>query len=143
MSQGFSSVQSLSCVRLFATPWTAACQASLSITNPRSLPKLMTTESVMPPNHLIFCRPLLLLPPIFPSIRVFSSCPVQFISVAQWCPTLSNPMNHSMPGLPVHHHLPKLAETHVHRADDAIQPSYPLSPSPPAFNLVQYQGLFQ
>ena len=69
----FSSVQSLSCVRLFATPWTSARQASLSITNSWSLPKLMSTESVMPSNHLILCRPLLLLPSILPSIRVFSN----------------------------------------------------------------------
>ena len=69
----FSSVQSLSRVRLFATPWTAACQASLSITSCRSLPKLMSIKSVMPSNHLILCRPLLLLPSIFPSIRVFSN----------------------------------------------------------------------
>ena len=69
----FSSVQSLSCVHLFATPWTAAPQASLSFTNSWSLLKLMSIKSVMPPNHLILCRPLLLLPPIFPSIRVFSN----------------------------------------------------------------------
>ena len=69
----FSSVQSLTCVRLFATPWTAACQASLSISNSRSLLKLMSIESVMPSNHLILCHPLLLPPAIFPSIRVFSS----------------------------------------------------------------------
>ena len=69
----FSSVQSLSCVRLFVTPWTAARQASLSITNSQSLLKLMSIESVMPPNHLILCRPLLLPPSILPSIRVFSS----------------------------------------------------------------------
>ena len=69
----FSSVQSLSCVRLFATPWTAACQASLSITNSRNLLKLMSFESVMPSNHLILCYPLLLLPSIFSSIRVFSN----------------------------------------------------------------------
>ena len=68
----FSSVQSLSHVRLFATPWTAARQASLSITNSQSLPRLVSIESVMPSNHLIFCHPLLLLPSIFPSIRVFS-----------------------------------------------------------------------
>ena len=68
-----SSVQSLSCVRLFATPWTAARQASLSNTNSRSPPKPMSIESVMPSNHLILCHPLLLLPSIFPSIRVFSS----------------------------------------------------------------------
>ena len=68
-----SSVQSLSHVRLFVTPWIAACQASLSITNSRSLLKLMPIESVMPSNHLILCCPLLLLPSIFPSIRVFSN----------------------------------------------------------------------
>ena len=68
-----SSVQSLSRVRLFATPWIAARQASLSITNSQSLLKLMSIESVMPSSYLIFCRPLLLLPPIPPSIRVFSS----------------------------------------------------------------------
>ena len=65
------SVQSLSHVWLFATPWTAACQASLSITNSQSLLKLMSIKSVMPSNHLILCPPLLLLPSIFPSIRVF------------------------------------------------------------------------
>ena len=69
----FSSVQSLSRVQLFATPWTAAHQASLSITNSRSLLKLMSIESVMPSNHLILCHPLLLLPSIFPNIRVFSN----------------------------------------------------------------------
>ena len=69
----FSSVQSLSRVRLFATPWIAACQASLSITNSRSLPKLMSFKSVMPSSHLILCHPLLLLSPIPPSIRVFSN----------------------------------------------------------------------
>ena len=67
----FSSVQSLSCVRPFATPWTAARRASQSITNSRGLLKLMSIESVMPNNHLILCCPLLLPPSIFPSIRVF------------------------------------------------------------------------
>ena len=69
----FSSVQSLSHVQLFATPWTAARQASLSITNSWSLLKLMSIESVMPSNHLILCHPFLLLTSIFPSIRVFSN----------------------------------------------------------------------
>ena len=69
----FSSVQSLSCVRLFVTPWIAANKASLSITNSWSLLKLMPIESVMPSSHLILCCPLLLLPPIPPSIRVFSN----------------------------------------------------------------------
>ena len=72
MLRKFSSVQSLSCVRLFETPWTTAHQASLSFTNSRSLLKLISTESVMPSNHLILCHPLLFLPSIFPSIRVFS-----------------------------------------------------------------------
>ena len=69
----FNSVQSLSRVRLFATPWIAAHQASLSIINSQSLPKPMSIESVMPSNHLILCHPLLLLPSIFPSTRVFSN----------------------------------------------------------------------
>ena len=69
----FSSVQSLSHVQPFATPWIAACQASLSITNSWSLLKLMSVKSVMPPNCFILCRPLLLLPPVPPSIRVFSN----------------------------------------------------------------------
>ena len=69
----FSSVQSLSCVRLIVTPWIAAHQASLSITNSQSSLKLMSIKSVMPSSHLILCCPLLLLPPIPPSIRVFSS----------------------------------------------------------------------
>ena len=69
----FSSVQLLSHVWLFAIPWTAVRQASLSITNSQSSPKLISIESVMPSNHFILCRPLLLLPSIFPSIRVFSN----------------------------------------------------------------------
>ena len=66
-------VQSLSCIWLFAIPWTTACQASLSITNSWSSPKPVSIESMMPSNYLILCRPLLLLPSIFPSIRVFSN----------------------------------------------------------------------
>ena len=69
---GLCTVQ-LICVQLFATPWTAACQASLSITNSWSLLKPMSIESVMPSNHLILCHPLLLPPSVFPCIRVFSS----------------------------------------------------------------------
>ena len=76
------------------------------------------------------------------SSLAFSS--VQFSSVAQPCPTLCNPMNRSTPGLPVHHHLPEVTQTHVHRVSDAIQPSHPLSsPSPPAPNPSQHQSLFQ
>jgi len=73
LSVQFSSVQLLSCVWLFSTPWTAAHQASLAINNSWSPLKLMSIESVMPTNHLILCHPFLLLPSIFPSIRVFSS----------------------------------------------------------------------
>ena len=73
MIQNISSVQSLSCVRLFAIPWTAARQASLSITNSLSLLKLMSIESVMPSNPLILCHPLLLLPSVLSSFRVFPS----------------------------------------------------------------------
>ena len=73
-----------------------------------------------------------------------SSALVQFSSVAQLCPTLCSPMDHSTPGFPVHHQLPELAQTHVHWVGNAIHPSHPLSPpSPPAFNLSQHQGLFQ
>ena len=128
---GHGSIQSLSCVWLFVTPWTAARQASLSITNSQSLLKPKSIELVMPSNHLILGHPFLL-PSIFPSIRVFtlagkdsqphknfghySMHSVQFSSVAQLCPTLCDP----------------------------IQPSHPLlSPSPPALNLSQQQGLFQ
>ena len=73
---------------------------------------------------------------------IFSS--VQFSSVAQSCLTLCNPMNHSTPGLPVHHQLPESTQTHVHQVGDANHSSRPLSsPSPPIFNLSQHQGLFQ
>ena len=73
LHKSFSSVQLLSRVQLFVTPWSAACQASLSITKSRSLLKLMYIESLMPSNHFILCHPLLLSPSIFPSIRVFSN----------------------------------------------------------------------
>ena len=71
-------------------------------------------------------------------------CSDQFSLVAELCPTLCDPMNHSTPGLPVHHHLPEFTQTHVHQVGDAIQPSHPLSsPSPPAPNPSQHQGLLQ
>ena len=73
LGHAISSVQSLSLVRLFVTPWTAACQASLSITNSQSLLKFMSIELVMPSSHLILCHPLLLLPLIPPSVRIFSN----------------------------------------------------------------------
>ena len=84
-SPQFSWIQLLSRVWLFATPWTAACQASLSVTNSRSWLKLMSVESVMPSNHLILCHPLLLLPSIFPSIRVFSNKSVLRIRQPKYC----------------------------------------------------------
>ena len=97
---GFSSVQSLSCVRLLVTPWTAAPQASLSITNSRSLLKLMSMESVMPPNHLILCCPLLLPPSIFPSIRVFSNESVLHIRWPKyWSFSFSISPSNERPGL--------------------------------------------
>ena len=69
---------------------------------------------------------------------------ITFSSVTQSCPTLCDPMNHSTPGLPVHHQLPEFTQTYIHRVSDAIQPSYPLSPpSPPAPNPSQHQSLFQ
>ena len=81
----FRSVQLLSHVQLFVTPWTAAHQASLSIANSWSLHKLMSIELVMPSNHLVLCRPLLLLPSIFPSIRVFSNESVLHIRWPKYC----------------------------------------------------------
>ena len=71
--QSVSSIQSLSCIRLFVIPWTAACQAFLFIINSQSLLKLMSIESLIPSNHLTLCHPLLLLPSVFPSVRVFSN----------------------------------------------------------------------
>ena len=81
----FSSVQSLSRVQLFASPWTAACQASLSITNSWSLLKFMSIKSMIPSNQLILCRPLLLPPSIFPSIRAFSNESVLPIRWPKYC----------------------------------------------------------
>ena len=118
----FSSVQSLSRVRLFAIPWIAARQASLSITNSWSSLRLTSIESVMPSSHLILCHSLLLLPPIPPSIRVFSNestlrmrwpkywsfsfsiiLPKKFQGWSpSSCPTLYNPMDGSLPGFSVH-----------------------------------------
>ena len=160
-------------VQLFVTSWTAPHQAFLSFTISWNLLTLMSIELVLPSNCLIFCYLLLLLPSIFPSIKVFSSVwalhirwpkywsfsfsispsneyqgcfplGLQFSSVAQLCLTLCNPMNRSMPGLPVHHQLPEFAQTHVHPVGDAIQPPHPLSSlSPPASNPSQHQSLFQ
>ena len=96
----FSSVQLLSWVRLLATPWTAACQTSLSITNSGSLLKLMSIKVVMPSNHLILCRPLLLLPPSPPSIRVFSNESALFMRWPKyWSFSFSISPSNEHPGL--------------------------------------------
>jgi len=84
------------------------------------------------------------LSPTLPGRLLTTGQPDQIRSVAQSCPTLCDPMNRSTPGLPVHHQLPEFTEAHVHRVNDAIQPSHPLSsPSPPAPNPSQHQSLFQ
>ena len=139
----FSSVQSFQLCPSLQNAWTAACQASLSITNSWSLLKLMSIDLVMPSNHLILSSPSL---PAFnvSYIRVFSNESVLPISSVQFSPTLCDPMNPSTPGLPVHYQLPEFTETHVHRVSDAIQPSHSLSsPSPPAPSPSQHQSLFQ
>ena len=94
----FSSIQSLSCVWLFVTPWTARCQASLSIPNSQSLLKLMPIELVMPSNHLILCCPLLPLPSIFPNIRVFSN---ESALCIRWPKNWSFSFNSFLPSIPV------------------------------------------
>ena len=160
-----SSVQSLSCARLFATPWTAACQASLSIINSQSLLKLMFIESVMPSNHLILCCPFSSCPQSLPASGSFlmsrlfpwggQSIKKSVLRTDSFENTLmlgkieggrrrGQQRMRWLDGITdsVHHQLPELAQTHVH--GDAIQPSHPQSsPSPPAFNLSQHQGLFK
>ena len=95
MTYHFSSVQSLSHVRLFATPWTEACQASLSITNSWSSPKPMSIKSLMPSSHLILCHPLLPLPLIFTSIRVFSN----ELTLCMLCPNIGASASASVPSM--------------------------------------------
>ena len=148
VSDQIKSDQSLSRVRLFATPWIAARQASLLITISRSSLKLTSIESVMPSNRLILCCPLHYVCVVTNVwLRHWYNdgiSSVQFSSVSQSCPTLCDPINCSTPGLPVHHQLPEFTQTHVHRVSDAIQPSHPLSsPSHPAPNPSQRQNLFQ
>ena len=118
---------------MFLHPWdspgknTGVCSHAL-------LQGIFPTQSWNPHFlHLLHCRPILL-----PTVQF------RFNSVTQSCLTLCDPMDCSTPGLPVHHQLPELTQTHVHRVGDAIQPSHPLSaPSPHAFNLSQHQGIFQ
>ena len=118
-----------------------------------------STPSLLTPHHLlelaqvhVHCisdatQSSHLLSSFCPSIRNFSNesaVHIQFSSVTQSCLTVCDPMNHSTPGLPVHHQLPELTQTHVYQVSDAIQPSHPLSsPSSPALNPSQHQGLFQ
>ena len=129
----FSSVQSShSVVSNSVTPWTAARQASMSITNSQSLFKLLSIELVMPLTLLL--------------VQITKTVPTAAAAAKslQSCPTLCNPMNCSTPGLPVHHQLLEITQTHVHRVSDAIQPSHPLSSHfPPAPSSSQHQSVFR
>ena len=140
--RGFSSVQLHSRVLLFATPWTAACQASLSITNTQSLHKLMSIESVMPSNHLILCCPLLL-PSVFPSISS-----VQFshsvVSDSLW----PHESQHTRPPCPsptprVHSNSCSSSQWCHSAISFSVIPFSSCPQSLPAPNLFQHQGLFQ
>ena len=120
---------SLSVLSDSSTPWTAFCQALLSMG--------LSRQHAGVDCHFLFQERLSRLVLLFP-------LSVQFSSVTQSCLTLCDPMNRSTPGLPVHHQLPEFTQIHVHRVSDAIQPPHPLSsPSPPAPNPSQYQSLFQ
>ena len=105
---------------------------------------IIKTREINISIKLITKLDFILISPVSQLIFLFySRVQFQFSSVTQSCPTLGNPMNHSTPGFPVHHQLPEFTQTHVHRVDDAMQPSHPLSsPSPPALNLSQHQGPF-
>ena len=144
----------LSCfshVRFFVTQWTVACQAPLSMGFYRQeywcglpfpslgdLPDPLTQGSNLPFLCLLYYRWVLYLWATGKPAYMYIS------SVAQSCPTLSDPMNCSMPGLPVHHQFPEFTQIHIHWVGDAIQPSHPLSsPLPPAPNPSQHQSLFQ
>ena len=136
----------LSCSVVFDSlppPWTVACQTTLSTGLSRQkywsglpfpTPGIFPTQKSNP-------RPLHLLHSQVGSLPLYHlrSPPFPFSPVAQSCPTLCDPMNRSMPGLPVHHQPPEFTQTHVHRVSDAIQPSHPLSSPSPAFSLSQHQ----
>ena len=134
-----------------ATPWTITCQAPLFMRFPRQ--KYWSGLPCPSPGNLLDpgIKPASPASPVLQADSLPLShwgspyiTSVQFSSVAQSCPTLCNPMNHSTPGLPVYHQLPEFTQTHVHRVSDAIQPSHPLSsPSPPAPDPSQHQSLFQ
>ena len=138
-----------SCVCLFGSPWTVAHQESLSTGFSRQeywsgllfpSPGTLQTHGLNP--HLM--SPTLAGEFFTSSHREAHVLTLQFSSVTQSCPTLCDPMDCSTPGLPVHHQLPRLTQTHIHQVCDAIQPSHPLlSPSPPAFKFSQHWGIFQ
>ena len=141
----FTSVQSLSHVRFFATPWTAGFPVHHQL---RSLLKLMSIESVMPSNHLILCRPLLLPPSIFPSIRVFSNQPVICIRWQNyWSFTVATREESGVICFPSRRGLTPRVSLDVHRVSDAIQPSHPVFPfsscpqSLPASAFICFPGL--
>ena len=136
--------------QLFVTPWTVAHQGPLSMGFSRLeyWSELSCPQGIFPTqgsnlHFLCFLHCQMSSLPLAPSGKS-NQLSVQFSSVAKSCPTLCDPMNCSMPGLPVHHQLPESTQTHAHQVGDAIQPSHPLSsPSPPALNPSQHQGLFQ
>ena len=123
------------------SPWNSSGQ-NTGVGNLSLLQGIFPTQGLNPGIELPYCRRILL--PAEPQGKPKNIGVGQFSSVAQSCPTLCDPMNSSMPGLPVHHHLLESTETHIHRVSDAIQPSHPLlSPFPPAPNPSQYQNFFQ
>ena len=144
-------VQLLSRVQLFAPPWTVVNQVPLSMGVSRQgywsglpfpSPGDLPNPGIRPISPVSLHWQADSLPRHHADWGGFNL--VQFSSVAQSCPTLWDPMNRSMPGLPVHHQLPEFTQIHVHRVSDAIQPSHPRSsPSPPAPNPSQHQSLFQ
>ena len=143
-------VKLLSCVWLFATPWTVACQAPLSMVFSRqeywsglpfSSPGDLPDPGIEPRSPVLQADSL---PSELPGKSEETLSISSVSSVAQSCPTFCDPMNRSTPGFPVHHQLPEFTQTHVHRVRDAIQPSHPMSsPFPPAPNPSQHQSLFQ
>ena len=145
-------MKSLGRVRLFATPWTAAYQAPSSMGFSRQ--EYWSGLPLPSPNTVLECGKCWINmqgrelesargwgATFYHRNKVSVEGSVRFSSVTQSCPILCDPMNHSTPGLPVHHHLPEFTQTHVHQVSDAIQPSHPLSsPSPPAPNASQHQS---
>ena len=117
-------------------PQVYLCSPSWTLLPPSSPYPPSGSSQCTSPKHPVSC--------IEPGLATHFKIEWSFSSVVQSCPTLCDPMNCSMPGLPVHHQLLAFIQTHVHRVGDAIQPSHPLSsPSPPAFKTSQHQGLFQ